>query len=29
MGFPRSLVIKALDANDYDFQRALNVLLVR
>ena len=29
MGFSRSLVIEALDANGYDFQRALNVLLVQ
>lgn len=27
MGFPRSLVVGALDANGYDFQKALNVLL--
>jgi epidermal growth factor receptor substrate 15 len=29
MGFPRSLVVEALDANGYDFQKALNVLLVK
>lgn len=29
MGFSRSLVVDALDANGYDFQKALNVLLVK
>lgn len=29
MGFSRSLAIEALDANDYDFQKALNALLVK
>jgi epidermal growth factor receptor substrate 15 len=27
MGFPRSLVVEALAANSYDFQKTLNVLL--
>jgi len=27
MGFPRTLVVEALDANGYSFQKALNVLL--
>lgn len=29
LGFPRSLVVEALAANGYDFQEALNVLLVK
>jgi len=29
MGFSRTLVIAALDANGYDFQKALNVLLAQ
>jgi epidermal growth factor receptor substrate 15 len=27
MGFSRTLVVEALDANGYSFQKALNVLL--
>jgi epidermal growth factor receptor substrate 15 len=29
MGFSRTLAVEALDANGYDFQKALNVLLVQ